>query len=172
MIDYSAIKPLIDAGKTNAEIVAILNAPVVTRTPYFLTCNQINLLLPFDQARAFAATLATLASQDPWFARLQDTLCGSGVDLSLDQSQALLDQFTQAGYFAPELCQMLKALGVTTTIGTATESEVAWLRQRGDVEAELDARYATLLTQYNAAKSTLGSLTVGDEIPTAETLWA
>lgn len=172
MISYAQIKPYIDDGKTDAEIVAILNAPVVTRTPFWLTCNQINILLPFDQARAFATQLATLAAADPWFARLQDTLCGSGVDLSLDQSQALLDQFAQAGYFAPELCQMLKSLGVTTTVGNATESEVAWLRARGGVEAELDARYAALLKQYNAAKSALGSLAVGDEIPTAETLWA
>lgn len=95
------------------EIHAALTAKnIVVKTTYFLTCNQINLLLPFNEARAFAATLKALADADPWFARLQDTLCGTGVDLSLDQSQTLLDQFAAAGYFAPELCAMLKSLGV------------------------------------------------------------
>lgn len=145
-----------------AESHAALTAQTVeVRTPYFLTCNQINLLLPFDGARAFAVQLDNLAKADPWFARLQDTLSGVGVDLSLDKSQSLLDQFASAGYFAPELCEMLKSLGLRRIskleqAGLANDVTVEQIEQIVSIRAEVMAlrdRVNTLVRKMDEVES-------------------
>lgn len=135
------------------EIHAALTAQdIVVRTPYFLTCNQINLLLPFDEARAFAATLDSLAKADPWFARLQDTLSGVGVDLSLDKSQQLLDQFAAAQLFDLKLIATLKALGART---------ISLLEQAGlgnDVTAEQIEKIVATRSQIAALRDKVNAI--------------
>lgn len=172
---YKQIKDLIDAGKTDAEIAA---TPIVTRTPFMLTFNQCNLILSPTQAQEVAAGIATASASSPWWAMVRDTLCNNGVDTSLDATQGLIEYAVAQGIISFDVGAILKATGVQISY-YGSESEIAaaraeglWLAQRATVEAAIDAKYSGLLEAYNAAKSTLGGLNVGDEIPSAETLWA
>lgn len=95
------------AAIIHAELTA---KTTVVRTSFFLTFNQVNLIFPPEIAQGFAAKIVQLAGSSAWWAMLKDTLCNVGVDLSLDQTQAMLDTLT--GEFGAEIVGQLKSLGV------------------------------------------------------------
>ncbi len=169
---YDKIKPLKEAGKTFAEIAATQGLNDDPRLVPLADLNEILL--------ASGAWAVLTASDNPLAAttlglfggKLNNFDARKYGDMMLGVLELLAGQV-----LSKDIRTIKEMCGVGLPNPTAEEIEAAWNAgqwndARYAVEAEIDARFAALTDAYNAAKNTLGALTNGSTIPTAQELWA
>lgn len=161
MTPFEAIQANPDA--TDEQILAVVNSPVVSRTPFMLTFNQIDLIsaeLTGDTlvAKAFTDALASLKQSDSWWQAKWDTLAANGVDVSLDVTQGKLAAFAAAYPALADAITYIASKGVTTTQASYTANHVRAARLRIEYEAWHRSRYATVLSFETNPPETIPTL--------------
>jgi hypothetical protein len=105
--------PLLIDGETAEQAHERLTAKsIAVRTPFFLTANQLILLLGPDAARDICRNLILAAQSDPLLDPIYKTLCNQGVDTSLDVTQQMIDKFMIQGLVTLPQATAIKATGL------------------------------------------------------------
>ena len=170
-----SLNKLVDLNDPQA--ASLLADALTTRTSFFLTFNQIDLIsyqLTGDTvvAVAFAAALNTLRQSDAWWAAKWDTLAAGGVDVSLPLTQAKLDEFAVAQPTLAAAISAIKSLGVQRPV--ITDADVAAAKAYRDTFAQLQALLDMVNRGIERIDGLKASLAAGETIivPTLQELLA
>jgi hypothetical protein len=167
-------------NKTDSEVAAILNEPTVTLTSVLYTDKMLIRDLDLTVAITLLETISSIAAsngeQSPLFKRIKLWLEGSGIDLGLPKTRAMIDQFVQLNLITQEQGNQIKSLAqrVSYRLGeqvTANDVEIARKVNAAEtlhanLENQLHQKVGTAMSRLNAY---LSSVSNGDS-PTEPTL--
>jgi hypothetical protein len=144
-------------GLSDADAAAKLSTAVVTARPYYVSYRT---LAAMDLVAADAVMGALQASHPNLAALLMQagSTDGSagGVDVSLDSTRAMVDQFATGGIITADQATAIKAMGERSDYpagAPATEAEVAAARAVLAAQAKAAARRQALADTYNTGVS-------------------
>jgi hypothetical protein len=129
--DYLTIHSNDITGKTIDQIVAWCNETLTSSVPhsYWMSFRTLGAILGVSTAATIRATLKALStSSDPaaplydYLYTLLEDLTGGGLDISLPEAQAYIDQFVSSGLITADQGNTIKVLGQTITTYTRMSS--------------------------------------------------
>lgn len=159
------------ADLSDAEAAALASTPTVTTRPYYVSYRT---LASIDLAAADAVMTALRASHADLAALMMQAGAtdgsAGGVDVSLETTIAMIDQFAAGGIITTEQAAAIKSLAESKTYpagGVVTESDVTEARATMAALAKVKARRQSLANDYNAAMAEVAQYEVAIAAGTA-----